>query len=146
MGCSLPGSSVHGIFQARILEWVAISYSRGSSQARDRTCVSCISCIGLQILYHCTTWEAQTYLLGEYNSSHKLYLPICHWCIHASNYLSHSLSSPNLPNITVEKKKKKECIRDILACLLQLKKQGQIFSYHKSAINVSFCKKNWLFN
>ena len=35
MGCSLPGSSVHGIFQARILEWVAGSYSRGSSQARE---------------------------------------------------------------------------------------------------------------
>ena len=38
--CSLPGSSVHGIFQARILEWVAISFSRGSSQPRDQTQVS----------------------------------------------------------------------------------------------------------
>ena len=37
MDCSLPGSSVHGIFQARILEWIAISFSRGSSQPRDRT-------------------------------------------------------------------------------------------------------------
>ena len=52
MDCSLPGSSVHGIFQARILEWVAISFSRGSSQPRDRTHVFCISCIGRQILYH----------------------------------------------------------------------------------------------
>ena len=43
MDCSLPGSSVHGIFQARILEWVAISFSRGSSQPRDRTWVSCIA-------------------------------------------------------------------------------------------------------
>ena len=40
MDCSLPGSSVHGIFQARVLEWVAISFSRGSSQPRDRTWVS----------------------------------------------------------------------------------------------------------
>ena len=40
--CSLPGSSVHGILQARILEWVAISFSRGSSQPRDWTQVSCI--------------------------------------------------------------------------------------------------------
>ena len=40
MDCSLPGSSVHGIFQARILEWVAISFSRGSSQPRDWTQVS----------------------------------------------------------------------------------------------------------
>ena len=40
MDCSLPGSSVHGILQARVLEWVAISFSRGSSQPRDRTQVS----------------------------------------------------------------------------------------------------------
>ena len=43
MDCSLPGSSVHGIFQARVLEWVAIPFLRISSQARDRTTVSCIS-------------------------------------------------------------------------------------------------------
>ena len=41
--CSLPGSSVHGIFQARVLEWVAISFSRGSSRPRDPTHVSCIA-------------------------------------------------------------------------------------------------------
>ena len=41
MDCSPPGSSVHEIFQARILEWVAISFSRGSSQPRDWTRVSC---------------------------------------------------------------------------------------------------------
>ena len=42
---NLPGSSVHGIFQARILEWVAISSSRGSSLPKDRTHIYCISCI-----------------------------------------------------------------------------------------------------
>ena len=42
MDCSLPGSSLHGILQARVLEWVTISFSRGSSQPRDRTLVSCI--------------------------------------------------------------------------------------------------------
>ena len=41
--CSLPGCSIHGILQARILEWVAISFSRGSSQPRDRTQVSHIA-------------------------------------------------------------------------------------------------------
>ena len=41
MDCSPPGSSVHGVLQARILEWVAISFSRGSSQPRDQTLVSC---------------------------------------------------------------------------------------------------------
>ena len=43
MGCSPSSSSVHGILQARILEWVAISFSRGSSPPRDRTQVSCIA-------------------------------------------------------------------------------------------------------
>ena len=43
MDCSPRGSSVHGISQAKILEWVAISFSRGSSQPRDGTCVSCIA-------------------------------------------------------------------------------------------------------
>ena len=43
MDCSLPGSSIHGIFQARVLEWVAISFSRGSSWPMDRTWVSCIA-------------------------------------------------------------------------------------------------------
>ena len=43
MDCSLPGSSVHGIFQARILEWVAIPFSRRSSQPRNQTQVSCVA-------------------------------------------------------------------------------------------------------
>ena len=43
MDCSLPGSSVHGILQARILEWVAIPFSKGRSQRMDRTQVSCIA-------------------------------------------------------------------------------------------------------
>ena len=59
MDCSSPGSSIHGIFQSKILEWVAISYSRGSSPPRDRIHVSCISCTGRWILYHCASWEAQ---------------------------------------------------------------------------------------
>ena len=52
---SLPGSSLHGILQARILEWVAISSSRGFSWLRDQTC---IYCIGRWILYHWATREA----------------------------------------------------------------------------------------
>ena len=43
MDCSPPGSSVHRVSKARILEWVAISFSRESSQPRDKTCVSCIA-------------------------------------------------------------------------------------------------------
>ena len=52
MDCSPPGSSVHGILQARILEWVAISFFRGSSQPRDQTCISYVSCTGRWIFYH----------------------------------------------------------------------------------------------
>ena len=43
MDCSLTGSSVHGIYQARILEWIAISFSRGSSRPRNWNQVSCIA-------------------------------------------------------------------------------------------------------
>ena len=58
MDCSPPGSSVYGILQARILEWVVTSYSRKSSSPRDWTQVSFISCTGRQILYHCTSWDS----------------------------------------------------------------------------------------
>ena len=55
---SPPGSSVHGVLQTRILEWVAISSSRGSSQSRDGTHISCISRTGRLTLYHGATCEA----------------------------------------------------------------------------------------
>ena len=58
MDCSPPGSSVHRVSQASILEWVAISSSRGSSRPRDRNRTSCVSCIGRQLLYHWATREA----------------------------------------------------------------------------------------
>ena len=51
VNCSLRDSSVHWILQARILEWVAVP-SRGSSQPRDQTHISCVSCIGRRFLYH----------------------------------------------------------------------------------------------
>ena len=53
MDCSLPGLSVHGIFQARVLEWVAISFSRGSSWPRNWTQVSCI------VGRHFTLWATR---------------------------------------------------------------------------------------
>ena len=60
LDCSLPGSSVNEIFQARILEWIVIFKCRGSSRFRDWTHISCISCIGRQVLHCWATWEAQT--------------------------------------------------------------------------------------
>ena len=71
MDHSLPGSSVHGIFQARILEWVAISFSRGSSQSRDRTQVSRI--VG-RCFYPLSQWGSPLY-----GSSCQLkYIQLCH--------------------------------------------------------------------
>ena len=58
---SPPGFSVHAIFQARILEWVAVPSCRGSFRPRDQTWVSCVSCIDGWILYHCTTCEGHLY-------------------------------------------------------------------------------------
>ena len=79
---SLPGSSVHGILQARILECVAIPSSRETSPPRDRTCVSCIFCIGMRFLYH---WRhlGSPHMIGRIcqcnfpNSSHPHCLPLC---------------------------------------------------------------------
>ena len=53
MGCNPPGSSVHGILQARILDWVPIPFSRGTSQPRAQTCVFC-SAGGF-----CTVWATR---------------------------------------------------------------------------------------
>ena len=58
MDSSPPDSSVHWILQAGILEWVAISYCRGSSQTRAQTHVSCVSCFDRWFFTTSTTWEA----------------------------------------------------------------------------------------
>ena len=58
MDCSPPGSSVHGIFQARILGWDAMPSARGSSQPRDWTCISYIASIAGRFFTYCHTWEA----------------------------------------------------------------------------------------
>ena len=60
INCSLPGYSVHGILQARMLEWVAMPSSRASSWPRDWTSISWVSCIGRKVLYHGANWEAQS--------------------------------------------------------------------------------------
>ena len=62
MDCSLPGSSVHGVFQVRLPEQFTISYSKASYPLRDRTHVSCVSYVSRQTLYHCATWEALSIL------------------------------------------------------------------------------------
>ena len=77
MDCSPPSSSVHGISQTRILEWVAISSSRGSSRPRDQTHISCVFCIGRQMLSHWATWEAPRQYVLISNHALKFHSIIC---------------------------------------------------------------------
>ena len=80
MDCNLPDSSVHGIFQARLLEWVAISSSRGFSQLRDQTHVSYI---GRQILY-------QLHHMGSPYIYMTVYKYICMYVCIYTPFMDHS--------------------------------------------------------
>ena len=85
MDCSSLSSSVCGILQARILEWVAISYSKGSSQPRDPTCISCISWIGRRTFF---------------------FLPISYWEAHKERRKISNNLIYHLKDLIKEKKKK----------------------------------------
>ena len=94
MDYHLPDCSVHGILQARILEWIAFSFSRESFQPRDQIHIFCNFCIGRQILYHWATWNLH-YMnyqhallwLANYRSPHCL----------LSNLRAEIISSNHLP-------------------------------------------------
>ena len=73
--CSLPGSSIHGIFQARVLEWVAISFSRGSSRPRDRTQISHV------VGRHFTVWATREVLYSFSLSLSPLPSLSCFSCV-----------------------------------------------------------------
>ena len=88
---SLPDSSVHGILPARILEWVAIPSSRGSSWPRDQTCISYVSCTGRQVLYHSVQFSSV-------QSLSRVWLPATPWitACQASLSITNSWSSPKV--------------------------------------------------
>ena len=94
--CSLSGSSVHGIFQARVLEWIAISFSWGSSRPRNRTQVSCIA-----------GREAHLRIFPLKYDSHQpptreLYFPSFYWrrlCGSASSLDLHKVSSSSVAEL-----------------------------------------------
>ena len=88
---TLQGFSVHGISQARILEQVAISFSRGSSQPSNQTW---ISCLGKQILYHWATWETLFVIISIMKS---LFLCIKHKCITINIF--QNISPPKHPQL-----------------------------------------------
>ena len=95
MECSSPGSSVHGILQARTLEWAATSSSRGSFQPRDWTCVPCISCIGRRIRYHCVTWKPRLHGV-DYQYLHSLmrrcFLTLISWNLTVASLVNGGVS------------------------------------------------------
>ena len=77
MGGTLPGSSVYGISQAGILEWVAIFFSRGSSWPRDRTCIFCIAS---GFFYHWVTREAlRMFKMSQLQLDYKYWVQTLLW-------------------------------------------------------------------
>ena len=126
MDCSPPGSSVHGILQVRVLEWVAIFYSRGSSWPRDWTLVSCITWIGGLILYRlvqllswvqhfATPWTAARQASLSFTNSRSLLKLMSIESVMPSNHLilcRPILLPPSiLPSIRVFSKESVLCIR-----------------------------------
>ena len=110
MDCCLPRSSVYGIFQAWILEWITISYSTGSSKPSNWNCVSGISCIGRQIIYYSPTWEVgsddlsccrlQSLVVGQLLSRVQLFVTrwtAAHWAS-----LSFTISQSLLRLVSIE--------------------------------------------
>ena len=107
MVSSPSGSSVPGISQARVLERVALSFSRGSSRPRDWICVSCV---GRPILYHCATWKAprcqnslwmMTLFMARSLWFTKVCSPVLRWAglpLGAAHGASLLLASPGLPS------------------------------------------------
>ena len=98
VACSPPGSSVHGIFWARMLDWAAISYSRGSSQPRNQTCISCIA--GRLL----TVWATREVLCLPIRQSFTPQV----WLRHSA--ISSSTVSPKPSNLSL----KMQCFVDLI--------------------------------
>ena len=92
MDCSLPGSSVHGIFLAGLLEWIAISFSRGSSLPRDLTWVSCHSWIAGRFFTCWVIREAREYVLVVVQQLSRVQLFAAQWTAARQAFLSFTIS------------------------------------------------------
>ena len=108
-----PGFSVHGILQVRILEWVAMPSSRGSSQPRDRTHISCVSCIGRQVLYHYCHLGNETLAASTPSANKRNQGSLKKWLILGQGQELYKINLDHLivsESKVVPKKKKKETI------------------------------------
>ena len=114
MDSSMPDSFVLGIFQARILEWVAISFSRGSSWPKDQTPVFRVSCIGRQILYHWAHGKPITPFTQGSNSSPPKFL-LCWANFHICSNTCQILQK--FPKYFSRPASKMELCRTLVACL-----------------------------
>ena len=91
MDCSPAGSSVHWIFHSRIMEWVAMSFSRESSWPRDWTCILCVSCIvSLTLYYHAKMlcWVNKTHI-----HTHKEYIQYEFLSYNSTNFRMKKIST-----------------------------------------------------
>ena len=108
MDCSPPGSSVHGILQARILEWVTIYFSREFSPPRDWTHISCVSCISRWVLYQLSHQGSSYYStakqndkrikIAKNNNSRKRY--VTKWYMKSDINTSHVLKNIQSNNLS----------------------------------------------
>ena len=96
MDCSPAGSFAHGILQARILEWVAFLPPEDLSSSGIKTHISCVSCIGRQILYHWAIWEVhsekKTLLTVVLQSLSYVWLFVTSWLAASQDSLSFTIS------------------------------------------------------
>ena len=99
--CSLPDSSMHGIYSPRILKWVAISSFRKSFQRRDRTC---ISCIGRKTHYHWATWESLELLYSPVILLLDIYLENSKGCTHSDVHCNtiYNIQNMEITNVSAE--------------------------------------------
>ena len=102
MDYSLPGSSVHGIFQGRILEWVVTSFCKRSSRSRNGTHIACVFCTGKQSLYHCATWEAHALAFISVQSLCPAWLFVTPWTAARQASLSITNSRTLLKLMSIE--------------------------------------------
>ena len=135
MDCNPPGSCVHGILQAIILERVAISYSRGSSLPRDQTCVSSQFLLWQQILYHCATWE-DTLKAASVSSRKRNNI----WT-HQAHYTSGSWTQ-GFPGFCLVNRRSSRRHEDFENPLYTSGQQWIMKKSHQTKLLESFCRRN----